>query len=66
MENAGDSLVYTNFFDREYLPSGMWNIMQETMSKLFNGDVGTAKDRVKEAAGYFQENYEALSEASAS
>lgn len=44
----------------------MWNIMQETMSKLFNGDVGTAKDRVKEAAEYFQENYEALSEASAS
>lgn len=66
VENAEDHLVYTNFFDREYLPSGMWNIMQETMSKLFNGDVGSAKDRVKEAAEYFQENYEALSEASAS
>ena len=52
--------TYSNFFDREYLPSGMWNVMQETMAKLYNGEVGTAKDRVAEAASYFQENYKTL------
>jgi hypothetical protein len=38
----------------------MWNVMQETMAKLYNGEVGTAKDRVAEAASYFQENYKTL------
>ena len=40
----------------------MWNVMQETMAKLYNGEVGTAKDRVAEAASYFQENYKTLLE----
>ena len=62
VEAAGDNIAYSNFFDREYLPSGMWNVMQETMAKLYNGDVGTAKDRVAEAASYFQENYKTLLE----
>lgn len=62
VEAAGDQITYSNFFDREYLPSGMWNVMQETMAKLYNGDVGTAKDRVAEAASYFQENYTTLLE----
>ena len=30
------------------------------MAKLYNGEVGTAKDRVAEAASYFQENYKTL------
>lgn len=60
VEAAGDNITYSNFFDREYLPSGMWNVMQETMAKLYNGEVGTAKDRVAEAASYFQENYKTL------
>lgn len=62
VEAAGDNITYSNFFDREYLPSGMWNVMQETMAKLYNGEVGTAKDRVAEAASYFQENYKTLLE----
>ena len=62
VEAAGDNIAYSNFFDREYLPSGMWNVMQETMAKLYNGDVGTAKDRVTEAASYLQENYKTLLE----
>lgn len=65
VENAGENLVFTNFFDREYLPSGMWNVMQESMAKLFNGDVGTAKDRVPEVAEYFQDNFETLFETNA-
>ena len=64
VEEAGDTLQYTDFFDREYLPSGMWNAMQEAGSMLYNGDVGTAKDKVAEAAEYLQENYTTLMEAS--
>ena len=60
VEAAGENITYSNFFDREYLPSGMWNVMQETMANLYNGEVGTAKDRVKEEAEYFQENYVTL------
>lgn len=65
VEAAGENITYSNFFDREYLPSGMWNVMQETMANLYNGEVGTAKDRVKEAAEYFQENYVTLFETNA-
>ena len=65
VEAAGENIAYSNFFDREYLPSGMWNVMQETMAKLYNGDVGTAKDRVEEAAEYFQENFVTLFETNA-
>jgi len=31
---AFKNITYTNFFDREYLPSGMWNYMCESMAKL--------------------------------
>lgn len=65
VEAAGENITYSNFFDREYLPSGMWNVMQETMANLYNGEVGTEKDRVKEAAEYFQENYVTLFETNA-
>lgn len=37
--------------------------MQETLVIIFNGEVGSAKDRVEEAAEYMQTNYEALLEA---
>lgn len=65
VDAAGENIAYSNFFDREYLPSGMWNVMQETMAKLYNGEVGTAKDRIEEAAEYFQENYVTLFETNA-
>lgn len=60
VEKAGDKIEYSNFFDREWLPSGMWNTMQETVVLIFNGDVGSAKGRVEEAAKYMQESYVAL------
>jgi raffinose/stachyose/melibiose transport system substrate-binding protein len=56
------NITYSNFFDREYLPSGMWNIMEESVAMLFNGDVGTAKDRVADASKHMQENYTTLFE----
>lgn len=55
-----DNLTYTNFFDREYLPSGMWNYMCESIAKLFNCKVGEAKDQVASVAEYLQQSYEQL------
>ena len=65
VEAAGENITYCNFFDREYLPSGMWNIMSEAMVMLYNGDVGTSKDRVEAVAEYFQENFVTLFETNA-
>ena len=32
-------LTYDNFFDREYLPSGMWSVMADSVSTLLaDGD----------------------------
>lgn len=55
-----ENLTYTNFFDREYLPSGMWNYMCESIAKLFNCNVGEAKDQVTSVAEYMQDAYEQL------
>lgn len=57
-----DNLTYSNFFDREYLPSGMWNYMSETVSQLFNCSVGESKAIVPSAAEYLQQAYEQLYE----
>lgn len=56
---AGDKISYCNFFDREYLPSGMWNIMEETMVNLYNGG-GTAADQVASSAQKMQDNFVTL------
>ena len=55
-----ENITYSNFFDREYLPSGMWNIMEESMAIIFNSDVGSAGSKVQEASEHMQENYETL------
>lgn len=54
------NITYTNFFDREYLPSGMWNYMSESIAKLFNCKVGEAGGMVDEVAEYMQQAYEQL------
>lgn len=56
---AGDKISYCNFFDREYLPSGMWNIMEETMVNLYNGG-GSASDQVASSAQKMQDNFVTL------
>lgn len=50
---AGD-LTYDNFFDREYFPSGMWSVMDDSMDILFDGN---ADENVAAAAETIQSNY---------
>lgn len=57
---AFEKITYTNFFDREYLPSGMWNAMCESFAMLYDCNVGEAKDQVSAAAAYMQQSYEDL------
>ncbi len=54
------NITYTNFFDREYLPSGMWNYMSESIAQLFNNKVGEAGNAVPDVAEYMQQAYEQL------
>lgn len=54
------NITYTNFFDREYLPSGMWNYMSESIAQLFNCNVGEASGKVNDVAEYMQQAYEQL------
>lgn len=55
-----ENLVYTNFFDREYLPSGMWNYMGESVAMLFDCAVGESQSKVADVADYMQTAYEDL------
>lgn len=55
---AKGNIQYTNFFDRAWLPSGMWNAMGEAMGTLMDGDV--AADNLAEAAQVLQDAYESL------
>lgn len=50
-------LVYDNFFDRKYFPSGMWSIMDDAMDLMFDGD---ADENVAAAADMIQTNYQDL------
>lgn len=62
IELYGENVTASNFFDREYLPNGMWNSMHEACVEMYNGEVGTAKDRVADAAEILQDAYETLYE----
>ena len=51
-------LVYDNFFDREYLPSGMWSVMGDSVGVLLaDGDPEGAMD---EAVATVADNYNDL------
>ena len=52
------NIQYTNFFDRAWLPSGMWNSMGEAAGTLMDGDC--AADNVAEAAQILQDAFESL------
>lgn len=57
-EQFDGDLTYDNFFDREYLPSGMWSVMADSVSVLLaDGDPEGAMD---EAIGMVAENYNDL------
>ena len=51
-------LIYDNFFDREYLPSGMWSVMADAVSTLLaDGDPEGAMD---DAIAVVADNYNDL------
>lgn len=51
-------LYYDNFFDREYLPSGMWSVMTDSVDTLLaNEDPATDKEAAIEIV---QDNYDDL------
>lgn len=51
-------LYYDNFFDREYLPSGMWSVMTDSVDTfLADGDPAESKE---EAVGIVEDNYSDL------
>lgn len=53
-------LIYDNFFDREYLPSGMWSVMADSVSTLLaNGDPDSDQS---EALSMVSDNYMDLSQ----
>lgn len=57
-EQFDGDLVYDNFFDREYLPSGMWSVMGDSVGVLLaDGDPEGAMD---EAVTMVADNYNDL------
>ncbi len=57
-EQFEGDLCYDNFFDREYLPSGMWSVMKDAIATLLSAS--TPSDAVGDAAGMIAENYNDL------
>ena len=51
-------LIYDNFFDREYLPSGMWSVMADATSTLLAD--GDPKGANEEALSMVADNYNDL------
>ncbi|MDD3277951.1 MAG: extracellular solute-binding protein [Lachnospiraceae bacterium] len=53
-------LIYDNFFDREYLPSGMWSVMADAVSTLLAN--GNPDQDQSEALAMVADNYMDLSQ----
>ena len=51
-------LIYDNFFDREYLPSGMWSVMADATSTLLAD--GDPEGATEEALSMVADNYNDL------
>lgn len=51
-------LIYDNFFDREYLPSGMWSNMQDAVKELLTD--GDPEGHTAAAAKILQDSYDEL------
>ncbi|MCR5272360.1 MAG: extracellular solute-binding protein [Lachnospiraceae bacterium] len=51
-------LCYDNFFDREYLPSGMWSVMTDAVDTLYAD--GDPASYIEEATGIVADNYNDL------
>lgn len=57
---AGDNILYDNFWDREYMPSGMWNVFKSGMGMLATDYSEQGIQAVKQM---LLENYQDLYEA---
>ena len=51
-------LIYDNFFDREYLPSGMWSVMADAVAAQLSSSDSQAS--IEDAAGIVSDNYNDL------
>ncbi|SFK98968.1 carbohydrate ABC transporter substrate-binding protein, CUT1 family [Lachnospiraceae bacterium KH1T2] len=58
-EQFKDDLIYDNFFDRKYQPSGMWGVFDDSMDILLDGN---ASENVSAALESMQTNYSDLHE----
>lgn len=52
VEAYGDDLQYDNLFDRKYLPSGMWSILGDSLSIVFENP-----DNMSDAVTVFKDGY---------
>lgn len=50
----GDAVYYDNLFDREYLPSGMWSVLSDSIMEVFMDPTDAG---VQSATKNMQENY---------
>lgn len=53
-ELFGDAIDYDNLFDREYLPSGMWSVLSDSIMDVFMDPTDAG---VQKAVKNMQENY---------
>lgn len=52
VEAYGENLQYDNLFDRKYLPSGMWSILGDSLSMVFENP-----DNIPDAVTVFKDGY---------
>lgn len=57
-EQFDGDLIYDNFFDREYLPSGMWSVMGDAVQVLLSD--GDPEATMDEAVTMVADNYNDL------
>ena len=57
-EQFDGDLIYDNFFDREYLPSGMWSVMSDAVQVLLSD--GDPEADMDEAVMMVADNYNDL------
>lgn len=52
VEAYGENIQYDNLFDRKYLPSGMWSVLGDSLSMIFDDP-----DDVQSAVDVFKDGY---------
>lgn len=57
-EHWEGDLTYDNFFDRVYLPSGMWDVMGNAMTLFFDGN--NCRNNIDGAVELIETNYKDL------